>query len=322
MLLKVVLACLLLLSLLVAQPAHAATPIRIMALGDSITMGQCCFWNNPDDWVGYRKPLKALLAADGVAIDYVGSQKYGAFEDNENEGHGGFSARLLLPITPAAITTYKPAIVLLLVGANDSATEPDRAQRNFYFRALLVAIQQADPSVETVVSTVIPNTTDPAWGVRVNEMNADRPAIIAERVAAGQRVRLADVGARVPTEFLLDGTHPDPRGYAILAQRWEPAVLDVLAHPSAACSPRPAVTIQTAASNGAIRVTATATGRGGPIRSVTFGAGRNTQAVTDLAIVGNSATFTVKRAAAGAFTQPFTVTDQCGSWPSFIGAGS
>jgi hypothetical protein len=36
---------------------------------------------------------------------------------------------------------------------------------------------------------------------------------------------------------------------------------------------------------------------------------------------GSTLTFTVRRAAGGSTTVPFTVTDSCGTWPTFVGGG-
>jgi hypothetical protein len=37
---------------------------------------------------------------------------------------------------------------------------------------------------------------------------------------------------------------------------------------------------------------------------------------------GASQTFTIRHAASGATTVPFTIVDSCGSWPTFVGGGA
>ena len=71
---------------LIATPASAATPVRIMPLGDSIT-------GSPGCW---RALLWNRLQSTGYTnIDFVGTlppQGCGVAHDGDNEGHGGFLA--------------------------------------------------------------------------------------------------------------------------------------------------------------------------------------------------------------------------------------
>jgi hypothetical protein len=87
--------------------------------------------------------------------------------------------------------------------------------------------------------------------------------------------------------------------------------------------------------SGGLRVTVATSGSGGAISALQFGAATNAQITAPGAppnAAGNfnvsppagaaSFTFTVRRTTAGQATQvPFTVTDACGSWPTFAGGG-
>ncbi|WP_279579997.1 hypothetical protein [Fodinicola feengrottensis] len=56
------------------MPVFAAAPVRIMALGDSVTDGLTL----PDGTPGsYRNDLWQLMKSDGYPVDFVGSQSSG-----------------------------------------------------------------------------------------------------------------------------------------------------------------------------------------------------------------------------------------------------
>ena len=83
------------LEITIASPVNAV--IRIMPLGDSITLGS----NSgavPSDTapyqVAYRKALHDLMVSSGYDVDFVGSQQNGSayFADYQHEGHGGWTA--------------------------------------------------------------------------------------------------------------------------------------------------------------------------------------------------------------------------------------
>src|SRR5687767_12424317 len=72
------------------RPAAAASPVRIMPIGDSITEGS-------DGSVTYRRFLWLQLAAAGHRVDFVGTRsgvrdgvpKYTDF-DQDHDGHAGW----------------------------------------------------------------------------------------------------------------------------------------------------------------------------------------------------------------------------------------
>ncbi len=71
-----------------AQAANNVTtqiPLRIMALGASVTFGQGSTTGN-----SYRKSLEDLLVASNNIVQYVGTKKNGNFADNAVEATGGF----------------------------------------------------------------------------------------------------------------------------------------------------------------------------------------------------------------------------------------
>ena len=128
-----------------ATPASAAstTPLRVMPLGDSITLG-----SSPEH--SYRGHLQALLAGAGHSVDFVGSYgnvmppggeavwagpeasqtNYQGPLDIDFEGHGGFQAgqpqsvvgypdHMLAQMMPTDLPRFQPDVVLVHIGTND-----------------------------------------------------------------------------------------------------------------------------------------------------------------------------------------------------------
>jgi len=60
-------------SALALQQAACAEPLKILFVGDSITVGG----NRDRDESTYRVPLQALINVTGVAVDYVGTREEG-----------------------------------------------------------------------------------------------------------------------------------------------------------------------------------------------------------------------------------------------------
>src|SRR5919106_4728553 len=134
----------------VVAPAVAAettlrTPVRIMPMGDSITHGSGASG-------GYRLELKDLLMPAGHSFDFVGSQASGPFEieDRQHQGHRGFKIHDIAALARDRVTTYRPDVVLLVIGTNDVigdhelGTAPDR------LAALIDTIVEAAPASKLI----------------------------------------------------------------------------------------------------------------------------------------------------------------------------
>src|ERR1041384_2601490 len=111
---SVIVAVLTALFLTVPQ-ASAATPTRIMALGDSITGSPGCWrallWQHLRD-TGYTDiDFVGTLPAPGCGFAY----------DGENEGHGGYLATDIANQNqlPGWLSATRPDVVLMHLGTND-----------------------------------------------------------------------------------------------------------------------------------------------------------------------------------------------------------
>ncbi|HEX5741199.1 MAG TPA: GDSL-type esterase/lipase family protein, partial [Pilimelia sp.] len=98
-------------------PARAAQdddPVRIMAMGDSITWG-----TGSRDGDGWREPLRARLAAAGYRVDLVGPLRQGRGPDRDLAGYPGWRVDQLRGRAPGYVAAYAPDVVLLHIGTND-----------------------------------------------------------------------------------------------------------------------------------------------------------------------------------------------------------
>ncbi|MGC9452659.1 MAG: SGNH/GDSL hydrolase family protein [Oceanipulchritudo sp.] len=57
---------------------NSAYPIKIVAIGDSITHGGS--YNYPDEWT-YRLPLQRILLENGISFDFIGTRTTGLNPD-------------------------------------------------------------------------------------------------------------------------------------------------------------------------------------------------------------------------------------------------
>lgn len=309
----------------VVPPAHAATPLRILPLGDSITAGYGSA-NTVAGWDGYRATLYQSLVARGYAVQMVGSQTGGTLlppDQRQYEGYSGYAIATLDGVAGPLVAAARPDLILLQAGTPDFVYGTGLANAPARLAHLLDTVRAAAPQALILVSTIPPITPvfNPAGG-STDAYNAALAPIVAARAGLGGGTALVNAGGSLALGQLFDGVHPSNDGYRQMGLVWADAIA-ARVQPSSACSSRPPVVVTTApAGPGAIGVTATATGASPVITSVTFGPGRNTLPVADLAVAGARATFTVRQAAPGSYLQPFVVTDQCGPWSSFAGAGS
>ncbi|WP_242620844.1 SGNH/GDSL hydrolase family protein [Streptomyces sp. BK239] len=200
-----------------AVRAAAPTPLRLMPLGDSITWGVGSSSGN-----GYRAFLRNQLAAEGHALDFVGSGRNGTMSDPDNEGHSGWRIDQITGIADSVLNRHRPNVVTLEIGTNDLngnyqiPTAPDR------LRALIDRITRAAPDATVLVGTVIISTSGTEEANRP-AFNARVPGIVQAAQAAGKHVRLVDMSALTRAD-LADALHPDDTGYRKMADAFNAGI--------------------------------------------------------------------------------------------------
>jgi lysophospholipase L1-like esterase len=199
-------------------PAAAApTALRLMPLGDSITWGVGSPSGN-----SYRSFLGNQLAAEGHALDFVGSGRNGTMSDPDNEGHSGWRIDQIAGITDSVLTRYRPNVITLEIGTNDLngnyqiPTAPDR------MRSLIDQITRAAPDATVLVGTVIVSTSGSEEANRP-AFNAKLPGIVQAAQDAGKHVRLVDMSALTPAD-LSDALHPNDNGFRKMADAFNAGI--------------------------------------------------------------------------------------------------
>ncbi|WP_062204020.1 SGNH/GDSL hydrolase family protein [Streptomyces sp. NBRC 109706] len=208
-----------------AEPA--AEPVRIMALGDSIT-------GSPGCW-------RALLwqdmqAAGYTDVDFVGSRTpdgCGFPYDGEHEGHGGILATGIVRdnLLPGWLATSDPDVVMMTLGTNDVWSGLSTETLLDAYTTLVGQMRDANPDVRVLVAQILP--MDPQGcsdcGARVVELNAAIPGWAAGLDSAESPITVVDLWTGFDTGTdTYDGVHPGDSGIRKMADTWFPALTGVL----------------------------------------------------------------------------------------------
>ena len=222
-------------------------PVRIMALGDSITAGVGPRGSDIGGG-GYRGELEALLDAAGYHYEMIGSRSdySGRVHAPAHEGWPGYVVRslpsdpgreLLGSVTTSALAAYDPDVVLLMAGTNDLLRLERRSEgytvENIVgsMDALLGQIFFAKPNVDVILAGVVASPFISDCTVKRFDGVADRAcgsgsgpslvALVEKYRKLGFHVVLAPrMDAAVPRDrdHFPDGIHPTGQdGYAAVA---------------------------------------------------------------------------------------------------------
>lgn len=185
---------------------EVARPLRLMALGDSITAGPF-----------YRAPLQRLLAADGCQVDFVGSAvdeqpDQEGLTDLDNEGHGGWRADQLGENARVWASSAEPDVVLLYAGVNDFYAGEDVATVTADLGHVVAELRAGAPGAQVLVARIMP-------AVGIEAQVAAYDAAIAE--LAGEQVAVVDIESGFDhTKDTVDGVHPNEAASARIAEAW------------------------------------------------------------------------------------------------------
>ena len=199
--------------------AGAAEPVRILAVGDSITQGGKTF-------VTYRLPLDQKLHAAGLNYVFVGSQQSeGPNGPLWHEGYGGKNAEFLAGIMPQRLKQAKPDVILLHCGHNHSAEEKPVPGIIAAERAIIEAARKQNPKVVILLALVIPSGKLPKYGY-IPELNQAEVLLARELSRPDAPVMVVDqfTGFDPQKDTILDKVHPNVQGAEKMAAKWFVAI--------------------------------------------------------------------------------------------------
>ena len=142
--------------------AHAGTPVRVMSLGDSHTVGV-----GSTHLAGYRLAFSKAMSAGGYDVDMVGGKADGPEGfDHRHQGYSGATTYELSSAVHEKMASYDPELVILLVGTNDArAPAFNPISFEVHLSVLVDRVFAANPDVKMIVSTIPPQMygkNDPA----------------------------------------------------------------------------------------------------------------------------------------------------------------
>jgi lysophospholipase L1-like esterase len=227
-------------------PKTSGTACSILPLGDSITEG-CC--TAPEG--GYRIELFTKAVNNKQTITFVGGTLgIGDAKPNGpatvagqpfpqgNEGNGGYTIAnpsskggIAGAITDQSCSTYKPNIILLMIGTNDILQNIDLGNAPTRLGSLMDEIITDAPGALLVVSSIPPCCND----TTVQAYNATIPQMVKTRTQAGKHVLFVDAhaafvkDANYKADYISsDGLHPSASGYAVIGDLFYGAISQYL----------------------------------------------------------------------------------------------
>jgi acetyl esterase len=215
-----------------AAPA-GTHPVRIMAVGDSITAGA-------DFFSCYRYPLWEKLFAAGYVVEFVGTQQSESrIGPLAHEGYGGRNAAWLARTVPDHFREHPADIVLLHSGHNYSIEEEPVPLIVAATESLVTAFRETNPRVTVLLAQVIPAGKLPKY-TYIPELNAALARLATRLDHPDQRVVIVDqaTGFDWETDTVADKVHPNAAGAEKMAAAWFRELRKILPPATVAFAPQ------------------------------------------------------------------------------------
>ncbi|MGV3663476.1 MAG: GDSL-type esterase/lipase family protein [Prosthecobacter sp.] len=206
----------------VADPA----PVRIMPLGDSITLGS----GGTSNVGGYRGPLFTLLTDAGYVPDFVGTQtgNSSSLTDRDHQGHSGWRiAQLDANVASWFASIADPDVILLHIGTNDFGGNDNINTAINRLDALILKMATLRPHARIIVTNLMERGEPHNTNIQTL-FNPQVPGIVSAHAAAGRKVSFLDMRAAVPLADMPDNLHPNQTGYDKMAGAWLGAIQSVI----------------------------------------------------------------------------------------------
>lgn len=230
-------------TLAAAGPAAALEPIRIMPVGDSITVG---YTNLPGQQevpfeFGYRSGLYTRLTDADYSFQFIGSSAerpalspgcpncpdITALNQDYHNGYGGTGVSWTSSRIASWIQADNPDVILLMTGINSipsgSSGNPIDAENQL--NGLVRRVVGIKPAAHLIIAQITPYSTYADSIVQYN--NYIKNTLVPYYASQGKLVSTVDQysnfltnGAIDPTLFSNQINHPSPVGYDRIAQTW------------------------------------------------------------------------------------------------------
>ena len=229
-----ILSSLLLLQACAITPKQAV-PVKVLPLGNSITEGTPRFQS-------YRRALWHMLDSAGVKVDFIGSMHDAGDFDGDHEGHSGWTLAAMLSDPPwnnqgnvrTWLATYKPDVVLLEMGTNDTFKCVPRDTMAAQLGEIVETIRKRNPNVKILAGRILPlgaQWSDQAlcYGVRYGDLIAEGNDMLsrfaAKAATARSPIRIVEFPGFDPALHTHDAIHPNEAGATLMARAWREALL-------------------------------------------------------------------------------------------------
>jgi acyl-CoA thioesterase I len=211
-----------------AHPASAAREdgrLRVMAIGDSVTVGL-----GSSHGGGYRVAFWERMREVGETVDMVGGKADGPDTfDNRHQGYSPISVYDLSALVYDKVRSYHPDVVLLLIGT-DEATASGFSRHAFgpNLEVMIDRIFTAEPEAKLLLSTIPPTKYGRHQGEK-RALNEVIKRVVRERAAEGQPVYLVDSFPLIDeSREMADSHHPNDAGYERIGRAFADTLLEVL----------------------------------------------------------------------------------------------
>jgi lysophospholipase L1-like esterase len=201
------------------------TAVKVMALGDSLTVGVGSTRGG-----GYRAPFWERMRDAGVEVDMVGGKIDGPETfDNRHQGYAQMPLHELSAGVFDKVRSFEPDYVLLLAGSDEVGTShfsPHAFAANL--DVMIDRIFTARSGVKLLIGTLPPARYGKKQGAKraVNELLRRS---VRERAARGQAVYLVDAFAAMdPQREMADASHPNDAGYERIGEAFAEVLLPLL----------------------------------------------------------------------------------------------
>ena len=217
---------------------HTAGKTRVMAMGDSLTLGQ-----GGSNTGGYRHTLWQKMAAAGLDFLPCGENTQPPYSDTGTgyynsrwSGFGGWKMIDLMDGTPGSgsnqtgkaipewFVSHKPDVLLLMIGTNDISETASQTTLRYRFNALLDMIYDLRPTIPIVLGRV-PQYQTLVWDT-VTQYNNGCVAELTARQGANpeRKFAVANMESIRGEAKYSDYVHLGPAGYTEMADLWYDAV--------------------------------------------------------------------------------------------------